>query len=216
MATKTLIKPEEIITDGIFRPSNVSTNFDKNLVAPYIAFAEEGNTIGLLGLELYEDMVDKQNTNISNYNPDAGPIVLKFPNDPNYETLWTKFLLRYEGLICVNYALPFIGVQLTPKGPLYKSAEYGENGGIEAIKFLQGNLQKPIDDMEPRLEAWLCENAADYPLFKAEERCKNCHGYEQNGGDCLSVCQCGYYDEYKTTCPNCDKGRESSNGVIFY
>ena len=207
MPTETLIKAEEVVTDGIFRPSNLSTNFDQNLISPYIALAEEANTVRILGVDLYEDMIANQNPLPSNYNPNAGAIVLKFPTVPAYENLWVKFLLRYEGLIVVNYALPFIGLQTSTQGVLLKNTEFAENAGIEGIKFLQDTLQKPIDDLEPRIKDFLCTNAADYEKFDSSKcPCKEVE----------SSCSCGYYEEYKKPCKICKTGRNSSTKIIFY
>ena len=206
MPTETLIKAEEVVTNGIFRPSNLSTNFDQNLIAPYIALAEEGNTVRILGVDLYEDMILNQNPLPSNYNPNAGAIVLKFPTNTAYENLWIKFLLRYEGLIVVNYALPFIGLQTSTQGVLLKNTEFAENAGIEGIKFLQDTIQKPIDDLEPRIEDFLCENKGDYLKFDSSKcPCK----------DNVS-CSCGYYEEHKKPCKLCTNRRDSSTKIIFY
>lgn len=206
MPTETLIKAEEVVTNGIFRPSNLSTNFDQNLIAPYIALAEEGNTVRILGVDLYEDMILNQNPLPSNYNPNAGAIVLKFPTNAAYENLWTKYLLRYEGLITVNYALPFIGLQTSTQGVLLKNTEFAENAGIEGIKFLQDTIQKPIDDLEPRIEYFLCKNKGDYLKFDSSKcPCK----------DNVS-CSCGYYEEHKKPCKLCTNRRDSSTKIIFY
>jgi hypothetical protein len=207
MPTETLIKPIEVVTDGIFRPSNLSTNFDQNLIAPYIALAEEANTVRILGVDLYEDMILNQNPLPSNYNPNAGAIVLKFPTVPEYELLWTKFLLRYEGLIVVNYALPFIGLQTSTQGVLLKNTEFAENAGIEGIKFLQDTIQKPIDDLEPRIKDYLCKNKGDFEKFDSSV----CPCNEE-----ASSCKCGYYEEYKKPCKLCKIGRDSSTKIIFY
>jgi hypothetical protein len=206
MPTETLIKAEEVVTNGIFRPSNLSTNFDQNLIAPYIALAEEGNTVRILGVDLYEDMILNQNPLPSNYNPNAGAIVLKFPTNTAYENLWTKFLLRYEGLIVVNYALPFIGLQTSTQGVLLKNTEFAENAGIEGIKFLQDTIQKPIDNLEPRIQDFLCKNKGDYLKFDSSKcPCK----------DNVS-CSCGYYEEHKKPCKLCTNRRDSSTKIIFY
>ena len=207
MPTETLIKPIEVVTDGIFRPSNLSTNFDQNLISPYIALAEEANTVRILGVDLYEDMILNQNPLPSNYNPNAGAIVLKFPTVPEYELLWTKFLLRYEGLIVVNYALPFIGLQTSSQGVLLKNTEFAENAGIEGIKFLQDTIQKPIDDLEPRIKDYLCKNKGDFEKFDSSV----CPCNEE-----ASSCKCGYYEEYKKPCKLCKIGRDSSTKIIFY
>lgn len=205
---ETLIKAAEVVTDGIFRPSNITTNFDQNLLAPFIGFAEEGFTIRVLGVSLYNDMVLNQNPAPSNYNPAAGPIVQKFPTAPNYEELWTKYLLRYSGLIVVNYSLPFIGLQTSSQGVLLKNTEFAENAGIEGVKYLQDQLQKTIDDMEPRINSFLCDNKGDFLEFDSDTFCKSC-----NSGE---YCNCGYYEHYKKTCPKCIKGRDSSTKIIFY
>jgi len=143
----TLIKAQEVVNDGIFRPAPLTTQFDPNLVSPFIGLAEEANVIRILGQDLYDDMVANQNPNVSNYNPNAGALVQKFPSNANYETLWTKFLLRYEGLVVYQYALPFIGIQTTPQGVLLNNTEYEDNAGLEGVKFLQTTIQKHIDDL---------------------------------------------------------------------
>ncbi len=215
MATQTLIKAKEVITDGIFRPAPVTTNFDQNLIAPYIALAEEANTVRLLGQELYEDMISEQNPNASNYNPDAGALVQKFPTNAAYEALWVKFLLRYEGLIVYNYALPFIGLQTTPQGVLLKNTEYAENAGLEGIKFLQDTIQKPIDDLEPRIKDYLCENKGDFPLFNAAKYCPECLTFDSDS-PLHEGCGCGYTARCGKRCKTCEAGRNSSTKIIFY
>ncbi len=171
MPTETLIKPLEVVTDGIFRPAPTTTNFDANLIAPFIASAEEGNTIRILGKDLYEAMIAAQNPNVSNYNPDAGALVQKFPTNEFYETLWTKYLLRYEGLICYATALPFIGLKTTSQGILINNTEYADNAGIQGVKFMQDTIQRHIDNLEPLINAYLCDNKADYPTFESSKFC---------------------------------------------
>jgi len=220
MPTDTLIKAQEVVTDGIFRPAAVTTNFDQNLISPHIADAEINNVIRLLGISLYDDMVANQNPIPSNYNPDAGALVQKFPTNSAYEALWVKYLLRYEGLIVYVTALPFIGLQTTPQGVLKMNTEYAENTGMEGVKFLQNEIQRRIDNLEPLIEAYLCDNAADFPKFDEEKRCNSCkdhNPYEYHDYD-YSYCSCGYTDKHNNTkhCPTCKRGRQSSNNIIFY
>jgi hypothetical protein len=211
MPTETLIKPLEVVTDGIFRPAPTTTNFDANLIAPFIASAEEGNTIRILGKDLYEAMIAAQNPNVSNYNPDAGALVQKFPTNAFYETLWTKYLLRYEGLICYATALPFIGLKTTSQGILINNTEYADNAGIQGVKFMQDTIQRHIDNLEPLINAYLCDNKADYPTFESSKLCADCCD------DCNdSYCGCGYSLNYNKPCPTCKTGRNSSTKIIFY
>jgi len=209
-----LIKAQEVVNDGIFRPAPLTTQFDPNLVSPFIGLAEEANVIRILGQDLYDDMVANQNPNVSNYNPNAGALVQKFPSNPNYETLWTKFLLRYEGLVVYQYALPFIGMQTTPQGVLLNNTEYADNAGLEGVKFLQTTIQKHIDDLEPLINTFLCDNKGDYPEFDSEKMCDEC--CNDCTSDSYSYCGCGYSLNYNKPCPSCKKGRNSSTKIIFY
>jgi len=206
----TLIQAQEVVNDGIFRPAPLTTQFDPNLVSPFIGLAEEKNVIRLLGQALYDDMIAEQNPNISNYNPNAGALVQKFPTNANYETLWTRLLLRYEGLVVYQYSLPFIGMHTTPQGILLNNTEYAENAGLEGVKFLQTTIQKHIDDLEPLINAFLCNNKADYPLFDSDKMCDECCN------DSYNYCSCGYSLNYNKPCPSCKKGRNSSTKIIFY
>jgi len=231
MPTPTLIQPSEVINDGIFRVSPVTTNFDQNLVNnTLIASAEEDNTIHLLGLELYEDMVAQQNTIPSNYNPDAGPIVQKFPTNAAYETLWTKFLLRYEGWIVYKDIIDFITIQASSQGLLYTKTEYADNAGIEGADRIIQTVQKKIDNLVDRIKNFICDNKSDYPLYPSENRCKcdqnedaqekfydKWHG--SHCGDCHDGydCGCGYYNSgYYSYYKKKNIKRDSSTGIMFY
>ena len=194
----TLIQAQEVVNDGIFRPAPNTAHFDPTLIGPHIASAEEGNTIRLLGLELFEDMVLQQNPVISNYNPNAGALVQKFPTNAVYEALWTKYLMRYEGLIVYAAALPFIGVQTTTQGLLINDTEYARNAGIEGVKFMQDTIQRHIDNLEPLITNYLCKNSTDFTLFDDKD-CKKCED------DCKDM-----------ACQTCNKGRNSSTKIIFY
>ena len=184
MVTPTLIQPKEIVTDGIFRPTNVSTRFDNKLLAPFIPYAEETYLVDKIGSDFYDALVAAQNTDPANYNPAAGALVAKFPSNADYETLWTKLLYRYNALIVVNYALPFIGAQVTTQGVMFKNTEYAENGGIDAVKYLQNEIQKTIDKLDLRLIDYLCKNKATYPLFDSSQHCEedcNCDNPHEDG-----------------------------------
>jgi hypothetical protein len=110
-----LIKPQEVVNTGIYRAAPVNTRFDINIISPHIQSAEERFIVPILGTALYNDMVANQNTAVSNYNPDAGALVAKFPLNPAYEALWTTYVLRYLGYVIYYEALPYLTFQVSSK-----------------------------------------------------------------------------------------------------
>jgi hypothetical protein len=101
-----LIKPQEVVNTGIYRAAPVNTRFDINIISPHIQSAEERFILPILKKDLYDDMVLNQNPLVSNYNPDAGPIVLKFPTSImdylRFKILRLCYLLRGSTLFNVS------------------------------------------------------------------------------------------------------------------
>jgi len=206
----TLIKPAEVVNGGIYRGAPTNARFDQTLISPHLDSTEERFVIDLLGEDLYLDMVSKQNAAVSNYNPDIGAIVPKFPTEAAYETLWTKYLLRYISYATYHEILPFITIQTSSKGIFANGSEFADNAGIAGAKYLQDAMMKRIDDLRPKIEKYLCDNKADYPLFDdADCPCDDCDG-------CTTSCHCGYWQMYGKPCRTCKTGLNSSTKIIFY
>jgi len=203
----TLIKPAEVVNTGVYRPAPTTARFDVNVIAPHILSAEERFLLPVLGVDLYDDLVLKQNAAESNYNPSVGAIVLKFPNDPAYESLWTSYLMRYTAYCIFYEVLPFLAVQVSSKGIYQNDSEFAQNQGISGVRFLQDNMMQKIDNLKPLLEIYLCKNKTALPLFDS------CHCPCDD--DC-DACDCGYYDRTGKTCKTCAAGKNSSTNIIFY
>jgi len=203
----TLIKPEEIVNTGIFRPAPVTARFDINIISPHVSDAEERFVVGLLGINLYDDMVLNQNTLVSNYNPDAGAIVQKFPLFPFYEALWTKYLMRYVAN-CVFYeSLPFIVMQVSSKGMFVNNSEFAQNGGVQGAKFMQDTILQRIDSQKELILEYLCKSKADFALFDSAKKCP-CN---EDCGDC--DCDCGIIGG----CEKCNKVYKNNKlNILFY
>jgi hypothetical protein len=205
----TLIKAEEIVNTGIFRPAPVTARFDINIISPHVADSEERFVVPVLGINLYDDMVLNQNTAISNYNPDVGAIVQKFPLFPFYETLWTKYLMRYVAN-CVFYeSLPFIVLQVSSKGMFVNNSEFAQNGGVQGAKFMQDTILQRIDSQKELILDYLCKNKADFPLFDSEKKCP-CNNEEECGA---CDCNCGILGG----CERCNKVYKNNKlNILFY
>lgn len=204
---QTLIKAGEVVNTGVYRPAPTTARFDVNQIAPHILSAEERFLLPILGEDLYNDLVLNQNAAESNYNPSVGAIVLKFPTDPVYEALWTKYLMRYTAYSVYYEVLPYLTIQVSSKGIYQNDSEFAQNAGISGVRFLQDNTMQKIDNLKILLESYLCENKTDLPLFNA----KNCPCDD----DC-DACFCGYYEMTGKRCTTCETGKNSSTNIIFY
>lgn len=190
MAT-TLIQPSEIVNGGIVRPIPITARFDSQLLAPHVQGAELKFIKPKLCADLYNDMIAQKNPTPSNYNPDVGPIVQAFPGNANYETLWTEYLLALDSYAVMFTALPFISVQTGTNGLYLNDSQFGENAGLKGSKYLQDALLS--NQIEPICEAmldYLCNNAANYPLFKSDLKCKDCGGCDCGQGECQGLTSC--------------------------
>lgn len=210
-----LIKPQEVVNTGIYRAAPVNTRFDINIISPHIQSAEERFVVPILGMSLYNDMVFYQNSNVSNYNPDAGLIVKKFPTVSAYEDLWEKYLLRFIGYVIYYEALPYLTFQVSSKGIFTNDSEFASNGGLASVKFMQDNTLQKIDNLKPLIEKYLCDNKIDLPLFDSKHcECHTCESHDSCGCGYGDVC--GYFLRAGFYCNTCRTRKNNSTNIILY
>lgn len=174
----TLIKPKEVVNNGILRPAPLTARFDEQLIAAHIQVAEEKHIIPVLGRDFYDALVASQNASACNYLPPL-PLVDKFPNDPLYESLWVGYLYQLVARSVFLTALPYIGIQTGANGIYLNNSEYSQNAGIQGLKFLQDNERDAVLAMRQATLNFLCRNYTDYQLFDADENCETCDQIEQ-------------------------------------
>lgn len=211
----TLIKPQEVVNTGIYRAAPVNTRFDINIISPHIKSAEERFLLPILKKDLYEDMILQQNVNVSNYNPDVGAIVQKFPTNANYEALWTLYLLRFLGYVIYYEALPYLTFQVSSKGIFQNDSEFATNGGLNAVKFMQDNTLQKIDNIKPLIDKYLCDNKSDFPLFDSKHcECHTCESFDNCGCGYGDIC--GYFLRAGFYCNTCRTRKNNSTNIILY
>lgn len=208
---QTLIKPAEVVNTGIYRPAPVTARFDINQISPHIQSAEERFILPILGKDLYEDMILQQNANESNYNPNVGAIVQKFPTNAIYEAFWVNYLMRYVAYSVYYEVLPFLAMQVSSKGIYQNDSEFAQNTGVTGVRFLQDNMMQRIDNLSPLIENYLCENKDDFPLYNS----KNCP-CDDECGNCDTFCHCGYYEKTGHHCHSCTTNKNTSTNILFY
>ena len=165
----TLIKPSEVVNGGILRPAPLNSRFDTQLIAPHIQLAEERFVIPVLQPDFYEQLIEIQNPNPSNYNPKLGAIEPKFPSDSNLETLWKRHLLHYIALCVTLQSLPHIAMQVGSNGITLSDSTNATNAGPKGLTFLQDTYQGNIKLKRKTLENYLKKNASFFPLYTLQK-----------------------------------------------
>ena len=183
MATvTTLIQPSEVINGGIFKATPLNDRFDAAKVSPVIHLAEDRFFKTFICKEFYDDLVAQKDPIPSNYNPNCPPLQQAYPLNPDYELLWTQYLLPYLSRAVYYMALPDITLQTGSNGLFLNNTEFGTNGGIESLKFMQDTQLNNLEGRKPIIIQFLCDNQETYPLFCPEGVCEEC---------CCSGCKDG-------------------------
>jgi len=163
MAT-TLIKASEVVNGGIMRPAPADVRFDAHLVSAHIYDAEQRFVVPVLSSAFHVVLMDAQSSAASQYNPALGSTAAKFSN-ANYEALWAGHLREYCAAAVLYEALPFVSVQVGANGLYYNDNQFGQNAGLEGVKFMQDTLLQKLEVRRARLEQFLCTCAANLDGF---------------------------------------------------
>lgn len=170
----TIIQAAEVVNQGILKGSPLSSRFDASQISPNIAEAERRFLKTFINPEFYDNLISEKNTLPSNYNPDLGAIVLAYPTNALYETLWTQKLFPYLSRAAYHESLDGIVVQIGSNGAFVNHTDYGDNVGIKGLKFLKDSALQTLEGMKPDIVKYLCDNKASYPLWDHEPFCGDC------------------------------------------
>lgn len=176
--TPTLIQPNEVVNGGVLKPSPINARFDVTLIAPHIVEAEMIHVVPVIGQDFYDALIAKKNGVIGNYNTALGAIQKAFPTvgDEDLETLWKTYLMGLCAWAVYYEALPFIAIQSGTNGIYQTTVQYGENAGMDGVKFLQQSAGRRLKAIATRAGAFLCKNAADYLDFDNSGCKTDCDG----------------------------------------
>lgn len=179
-----IIKASEVINGGIARPAPADVRFDAMLLSPHIADAEARFVVPILTEDFYGVLEAARSASASNYNPSLGATAQAFPSAAEYESLWTEHLREFCAVAVLYEALPFVGLQIQAGGLYLNDTSFGQNAGLQGIKFMQDTLLSKLEVKAERLKSWLCSCAASLDGFNpsATDYCP-CSGGEILPGD---------------------------------
>lgn len=147
-----LITPGEVVRGGIARPSPADVALDATLIAPHIAPAEYRWVLPTLTEPFYQALLANKGTSTAF-------------SLPAYQALWDAHLKSLCAEAALYEAAPFIVIQAGSNGLYLNNNEYGNNAGIDGLKFYQDTLRGRLELNARRMRDWLCSCAAFLPGF---------------------------------------------------
>lgn len=147
-----LIQPSEVIAGGVARPTPADIRLDKSLISPHIQDAEFRWVVPAIGLTLYDSMVANKGDS-SAFTSTA------------YQTIWDSQLKSLCANAVLYEASPYVVMQLGTNGLYTLDNEYGQNVGVDGLKFYQDTLRQRLEIKAKRIKDYLCSCATSLTAF---------------------------------------------------
>lgn len=182
----TFIKAREIVTGGFLRVAPVDTQFDPNLLGPFIDLAESKYIRDAIGEDFFEELKARRTPNVASYNAAYPPLQIMFPNDADLEALFIDGkLFNLMAWALLNEALPHTHFQVTSMGVQTPQSLNAQPAQGNDMRYLADRYKNNINFLTKEVQNYLCKNQTKYTVygFKPEDFCDDCKDlkdYKQN------------------------------------
>lgn len=149
--TTEVIKPWTLINEAYFKQySPVPDNYNIKDIEPYFKVAEEIWVKPLIGVPLYENLLEEVNTN--NVSPENSTLLL--------------MLYPYLAFAITHEALPFISYHLSEVGLTVGHSDNSTAAPVSGINLISTRLRSTLETLKSNFKKWLDEHSDNYPLYK--------------------------------------------------
>lgn len=165
-----IVKPWVLINEAYFKQySPIPNNYNIKDIEPYFKVAEEIWIKTLIGVPLYEKLLEEVNTN--NVSPEDSTLLLMlYP--------YLAFAITYE-------ALPFISYHLSEVGLTVGHSDNSTAAPVSGINLISTRLRSTLETLKSNFKKWLDDHSDSYPLYRPD----NC--------DCSNECtDCDWIVQY--------------------
>ena len=131
---RTLITAYEIVNQGIVKAAPFSNRFDAAILASQIDLAEQRFLKIFINPEFYEDLKAQRTSSEIQYNSDIGVFQKAYPNNADYEELFTQYLYPYICRAVIYESYPYIAIQTESNSLVVNEPSYGQNAGLKLCK----------------------------------------------------------------------------------
>ena len=159
-----------VLTEGYLKANApISININLKQIKPYISIAEKIWLIPVIGLPLYEELLEQVNTN-----------TLTEENSTLYLMLapYISFAVIYE-------SAPFLMYHFSDVGVTRGKSDNSDSITINEANFISTRLRSTLETLKSNFKKWLDDHSDSYPLYKP------------NICDCTNECtDCDWIIEY--------------------
>jgi hypothetical protein len=178
---RTLITAYEIVNQGIVKAAPFSNRFDAAVLASQIDLAEQRFLKIFINPEFYEDLKAQRTPNEIQYNSDLGAFQIAYPNNADYEELFTQYLYPYICRAVIYESYPYIAIQTESNGVIMNQPSYGQNAGVKVMQAQRDTMLGTLEGTKPIIIKYLCDNKDKYPLWDSSKYCDECKQENEEG-----------------------------------
>ena len=146
-----IIRDWTLINDAYFQEySPLPFNYNLEEIRPYYKVAEELWVVPVLGVALYNELIQQVNDNqVSELN----------------STLLLK-IYAYEAIAITYEALPFVSYHMSETGITKGFSDNSTSVSINDVNFISTHLRNQLELLKKYLKKFLDDNADLYPLYR--------------------------------------------------
>jgi len=176
------IKPLEVVRGGYIRITPTDTQFDPNLLAPFVDNAERRYVRNLIGAKFFDQLKANRTAGIINYNTAFGPVVPAFANTDLEDLFLDGKLFDLLGFAVLEESLSFAHFKITSAGVQVTQANFATPATGNDMRYLKDTLKDKIQFLQEEVLTYLCDNSALYlPFdFEPEGKCPYCKKKDKN------------------------------------
>ena len=149
----------------------ISININLKQIKPYISIAEKIWLIPVIGLPLYEELLEQVNTN--SLTEENSTLYLMLPS--------------YSALVVIYESAPFLMYHFSDVGVTRGKSDNSDSITINEANFISTRLRSTLETLKSNFKKWLDEHSDSYPLYKPD----NCSCDNSECTDCDWIIQ--YY-----------------------
>ena len=145
----------------------ISSSIDVTMLTPHIESAQIIWQREILGRVLYDD------------------IILKFSGQTlsSDEIELVEYMKPAIAYRTVYEALPFLSIQIKPKGAVRLRGEFEDQASLNEVKYLRDNFEKKAQYYEERVVEYLCLNGRKFPLYGKSDLSTGVNSINNNAFD---------------------------------
>lgn len=167
-----IITPWVLMRDDYFvEYSPLPKNYNLSEIRPYYKLSDDLWIKPILGLPLFEELLEQVNTNTLT---------------PENSTLYLM-LLPYLAFAITQEALPFIAYHFSETGITKGFSDNSTSVSINDVNFISTRLRSTLETLKSNFKKWLDDHSDSYPLYKPD----NCSCNNSECTDCDWIIQ--YY-----------------------